>query len=244
MRDNSNQSLPVMYTGTVTAYVFWLFTWIDQYIDTIQHFLATKIVLAPLLLLFLEEAGVPLIVPGDMIIAYTGYKLSINPHGPGLWQAFFAALLAALCGSSVLFLISRRWGQQIILQLGKFVFIKEKHIRQAEALFARWGILAIIIGRHIPGLRIPVTIFAATSGVKYITFLFSTFISTAAWIFFYLSAGKRLGASFHTEVQKYVGFTLGFIAAVTVGIILLHLVGMYRESRQKKRKRQTDTPSE
>ncbi len=225
----------MLYTESVTGYIFLVFAWIDQYIDVVQHFLASKIVLAPLLLLFLEEAGIPLVVPGDMIIAYTGYKLSLNPNGPGLWQAFVAALIAAMAGSSVLFFVSRRWGQKLIIQLGKFVFIKEKHIHQAEELFAKYGILAIIIGRHIPGLRIPVTIFAATSGVKYITFMMSTFISISAWILFFLNAGKRIGAHFHAEVQRYVGFTLGLVALVMLGVIVLHLVGMYREARRRKR---------
>ena len=224
------------------TFAFWFFTWVDQYIDTVQQFLASKIVLAPLLLLFLEEAGLPLIVPGDMIIAYTGYKISLNPGGPGLWQAFFAALLASLLGSTLLFFIAKRWGQRLVIQLGKFVFIQEKHIRKAEQLFAKYGILAIIVGRHIPGLRIPITIFAATSGVRYITFIASTFVSMAAWILFYLSAGRRLGASFHTEVQKYIGFTLGFIALVTLGILLLHTIGLVRELRRKRRSRH-DGPS-
>ena len=232
-----------MYTGIVTAYIFWVFYWIDQYIDVLQNFLASKMVLAPLLLLFVEEAGLPLIVPGDMIIAYTGYKLTTNPHGPGLWQAFIAAQIAALAGSTLLFFLSRRWGQVLVIQLAKFVFIKEKHIRHAEKLFAKYGILAIIVGRHIPGLRIPVTIFAATSGVKYLTFITSTFISTSVWIWFYLSAGKRLGAHFHTEVQKYIGFSLGFIAAVTVGILLIHAFGLYRDMRRKRRERPATPPA-
>lgn len=232
-----------MYTDNVTAYIFWVFYWIDRYIDVLQNFVASKVVLAPLLLLFVEEAGLPLIVPGDMIIAYTGYKLTTNPHGPGLWQAFIAAQIAALAGSTVLFFLSRRWGQTLVIQLCKFVFIEEKHIRKAERLFAKYGILAIIVGRHIPGLRIPVTIFAATSGVKYLTFILSTFVSTSVWIWFYLSAGKRLGAHFHTEVQKYIGFSLGFIAAVTLGILLIHAVGLYREMRQRRRERSTLPPA-
>lgn len=227
----------------MVANIFWFFYWLDQYIDTLQNFLASKVVLAPLLLLFVEEAGLPLIVPGDMIIAYTGYKLTTNPHGPGLWQAFIAAQLAALAGSTLLFFLSRRWGQVLVIQLAKFVFIKEKHIRQAERLFAKYGILAIIVGRHIPGLRIPVTIFAATSGIKYLTFIVSTFVSTSVWIWFYLSAGKRLGAHFHTEVQKYIGFSLGFIAVVTIGILLIHSVGLYREMRHKRRQRSTERPA-
>lgn len=210
-----------------------VFTWIDQLIDVLQHFLTLNIVLAPLLLLFIEECGLPLPVPGDVIIAYTGYRLSLSPHGPAIWQAFVAAQLAALAGATVLFFLSRRWGQVIIIKLGKFIFLEEKHIRKAEQLFARWGILAIIFGRHIPGLRIPVTIFAATSNVKYPVFLISTFISTSAWILFYLIAGKSIGQAFHSDIQHYIGLTTTGFIAIIVGFILLHLIGMYRERRRR-----------
>ena len=208
------------------------FYWLDQYTDGIQHFIASKVVLAPLLLLFVEEAGIPIIVPGDAIIAYTGYRLS-TIHGAGLWQAFIMAQISVIAGSTILFFLSRRWGQFLILKLGKFVFLQEKHVRRAEELFAKYGVLAIIFGRHIPGLRIPITIFAATSGVRYRTFVICTVISTSLWILFYLSVGRQLGANFHNEFQKYIGISFGVMAGLTLGIVMLHLIGMYRRHRSK-----------
>lgn len=216
----------------MSYYAIFLFDWIDQYVDLLQQFLHSKVVLAPLLLLFIEEAGIPLPINGDIILAYTGYRLSLNPSGPGIWQAFFAAQVAALLGATILFFLSRRWGQLVIYKLGKFIFLKEEQIRKAEAMFARWGVLGIIVGRHIPGLRIPVTIFAATSGIRYRTFILSTFISTSVWILFYLIIGKRIGAHFHTEIQHYVGSTAAVIAGLFAVVIALHLIGTFREARR------------
>lgn len=213
------------------SYVSDFLSWLDQYVDLLQHFLASKVVLAPLLLLFVEECGIPLPINGDIILAYTGYRLSLEPSGPGIWQAFFAAQIAALAGSTVLFFLSKRWGQMLILKVGKFIFLKEQHIKKAEQMFARWGVLGIIVGRHIPGLRIPVTIFAATSGIKYRVFILSTFVSTSIWILFYLIIGRRIGASFHAEIQRYVGTTVGVVIGVVVLFIIFHLIGLYRESR-------------
>lgn len=217
-------------------YVFSLFGWIDQYVDILQRFLASKMVLAPLLLLFVEEAGIPLPVNGDIILAYTGYRISTNTSGPGIWQAFIAAQIAALAGATILFFLSRRWGQVLVLKLGKFVFLKEKQIKQAERLFARFGILAIIVGRHIPGLRIPVTIFAATSGVRYRTFIVSTFISTSVWILFYLVVGKRVGASLHDLILHYVSTTIYIVVGLVAVFVGIHVVGIYREHRAEKLK--------
>ena len=214
----------------MVSYLYWL----DQYTDALQHFIAAKLVLAPLLLLFIEEAGVPLIVPGDVIIAYTGYKLSLTDTAQ-LWQAFIAAQIAVMSGATVLFFIARRWGQWLITAMARFVFLEEKHVRRAERLFARYGVLGIIVGRHIPGLRIAITVFAATSGVKYLTFIVSTFISTSIWILFFLSVGKRVGVDFHQEFQHYIGISAAVLATLTVGLFVLHGIGMYRENRRKRR---------
>lgn len=224
-----------MYTERVTLFLFGVFDWVDKLVDMVQQYAASKAVLAPLLLLFVEEAGVPLpVINGDMILAYTGYRLSLHPNGPGLWQAFLAAQIAALAGASILFFISRRWGQWLVLKLGKFIFLKEKHIKQAEGWFARFGVLGIIVGRHIPGLRIPVTVFAATSGISYLTFILSTFVSTSIWILFYLTLGKRIGITLHNEIARYTGLSIAVIVAIIVGIVAIHVVGMYRERHAEK----------
>jgi len=143
---------------------------IDQYTDNVHLFVNNHVVLAPLLLLFAEESGIPLLVPGDAIIGYVGFRLS-QTHTAALWEAFVLALLAVICGSSVLFFVSRKWGQLVLTKLSKFIFLQQKHLDKAEKYFNKYGIWAIIFGRHIPGLRIPITIFAATSDIKYIKFL-------------------------------------------------------------------------
>ena len=214
--------------------------WLDQYVDVVQRLVADNVILIPLLLLLVEETGIPIIVPGDAIIAYTGYRLAATHGGSGFWAAFFMAQIAVLAGSTILFFVSRRWGQQIVDKIGAFIFVQQKHIRHAERLFARFGVLAIIIGRHIPGLRMPVTSFAATSGVKYRTFIISTAISTSVWILFYLTIGKSLGAAFHNELKRYVGLTFLTAALITGGVVVLHLIGAYR--RKYKRSAQADAP--
>ncbi len=210
-----------------------LFYWVDQYTDIIQRFLSSRLVLAPLLLLLIEEAGVPLIVPGDAIIAYTGYRLSVAHSGAGFWEAFFTAQLAVVAGSSILFFLSRHYGQFIVDKIGAFIFLKEKHIRHAERMFTKYGVLAIIIGRHIPGLRIPITFFAATSGIKYRTFIISTIVSTSLWIGFYLTVGKDVGAALHRHLRGYVILTLVVSAAIVLGMLVLHLIGLYRQRRRQ-----------
>lgn len=203
-------------------------TWLGQYGDKVELFVNNHIVLAPLLLLFAEEMGLPILVPGDAILGYVGYSLS-KTHSVALWEAFVLAFIAVIGGASILFFISRRWGQFVLDKLSRFIFLEERHLKRAERLFAKYGIWTIIFGRHIPGMRIPITIFAATSGVKYRTFLLGTIISTSLWILFYLSVGKRYGSDIQHSVQKYAVLSVGLIVLAVVVVIGLHVLGRYRE---------------
>jgi len=207
------------------------FNWLDDYTDGIQVFVHNHAVLAPLLFLLVEEMGIPLPVPGDAIIAYVGYGLSKSDSAT-LWQATIVALVSVLIGSTVLFYLSRRWGQTVVRWLGKFIFLNQSHIDRVERLFERYGIWAIIFGRHIPGLRAPITIFAATSGMRYRTFISSTFVSTIAWVLFYLKIGNRFGGDFQTLFRRDTGITIAVLVAFVVTVISLHVVGWYRERKR------------
>ncbi len=208
----------------------WL-SWLDHYTDTIQHFIASQLVLSPLLLLFIEEMGIPIIMPGDAILGYVGYKLSLSHNASEFWPAFIVAQISILGGATILFFLSRRWGQIIVTKLAHFVFISDKQIARAERLFAKQSILAIIVGRHIPGLRIIITVLAGSTGVSYLTFAVSTFISATAWILIFISIGKKIGTDFHSLIQQYIGLSLAVTIAVIVCILFLHIVGLYHESK-------------
>lgn len=204
--------------------------WVDDYSDGTQAFVRGHVVLAPMLLLLVEEMGAPLPVPGDVIIAYVGYGISKTSTVP-VWEAALVGLLAVLLGSTVLFHLSRRYGQVVIRWLGRFIFLKQSHIDRAEGLFKRYGVWAIIFGRHIPGMRIPITIFAATSGVRYRTFILSTFVSTVGWVFFYLKVGYRFGGDFQELFRRDTGITVAVMVGLALVFVGLHLLGAYRERR-------------
>ncbi len=129
--------------------------------------------------------------------------------------AFLLLLIAILAGSTVLYYLSKRWGNQIILKIGKHIHVNEKKILQVERYFKKYGLWVIIFGKHVPGLRIPITFFAGISGIPYRMFILSTFLSVIFWIAFYLSLGERLGKRvlnlFHANLYSYLLFSIPFL---------------------------------
>src|SRR5450631_3690586 len=77
-----------------------LLSFLDSFEDILVTFLKQQTVLAPILLLFLEEAGLPLPI-ADFIISYTGYQVSLG-HIPYI-VAYIILLIADLTGASMLY---------------------------------------------------------------------------------------------------------------------------------------------
>ncbi|GEM_PF-640553 len=225
--------------STINAYITNLIEAhpIDPFTDSVGAFLSHGSIFLPFLFLLIEEAGVPVPIPGDAVIAFIGYQISRGNISYAV--SFILFLISVLAGSSILYYLSYRYGEKLVVMVGKYLHVNEKKLTLARSAFKEFGPIAIIFGRHIPGFRIPITIFAGLSEIKYKTFILCEFISVVLWIPIYLSIGERLGPKtvklFHAHHWYFV------IAAIP----LLFFLGSYiyvkvKEFRQK-RKHQRET---
>lgn len=148
---------------------------------------------ASMALLYLEETGIPSPVPGDVYVAYVG---SLTAGSIARWVgAWLGLILIVVAGSSNLYLVSRRWGHRLVdHRLAAALHLDRDRLEVAEKWMARWGPVAIIFGRHLPGLRIPITVMAGILEVPYRVFALSVAVSTAVWAGIWLILGARFGA--------------------------------------------------
>lgn len=201
----------------------------DWAVALIQH----QAYLAPVFFLALEELGIPMPIPGDLVVAYTGYQVSkgIIPYPIAFIMLFGAILL----GSSGLYYLSLKYGQHIVLKFGKYIHLDEKKLITVEEKFKKFGPWVIIFGRHIPGFRIPITVFAGMSHITYKTFILSTFISIIFWIPFYLWIGASLGAKTAEVFRTNHAYFFLFAIPLVLGIIG-YIAAVIRKRRKQRRK--------
>lgn len=187
------------------------------------------------LLLVIEEAGMPLPLPGDTLIMYAGTQTHAGWAHAVLTIAF--STLAAVLGSSMLFFVARRGGRPLLLRYGRVLHLHPERVDRMQARFLRWGPWAIILGRLIPGLRAPTGAMAGLFAVPYRVFLPCTTISALIWALFYFYVGVLLAPAWR-EALEFVGReldvsvgiacgALGFVVAITV------VVNRYR-TRQRR----------
>ena len=179
---------------------------------------------ASLLLLYLEESGIPVPVPGDVYVAYLGHVADSPLKWVGAWLGVITVVLG---GASNLYLISRRWGRGLVRgRLGAAVHLSPRRLAIAEGWFARWGALAIIFGRHIPGFRVPITVAVGIFGVPYRTFALGVAVSTAVWAAFWLWVGAHFGARIgHFLVgHRWTYAIVGLVVLILIASVVTRLV--------------------
>jgi membrane protein DedA with SNARE-associated domain len=169
----------------------------------------------------LEEIGVPLPLPGDVFIAYTGHLIA--RHLIGVEAAFLAIVLGSMLGSSILYYVARRYGQPFVHRYGPYMHIRQKRLDMVEEWFHRWGPLVIIVGRHVPGLRMVISVFAGVFGVTYPVFLASVAISSSMWAAIFLALGFR----FSRQIGPYLTITPAHLLPSTMFITGTIIYALY-----------------
>ena len=173
----------------------------------------------------LEELGVPLPMPGDVIVVYLGFRLAAGTMT--IPEIIPQMLIGILLGSSGLFLVGRRWGRRMLLRYGFIWHLTESRRRRAEQVIRRFGFLGVAIGRHV-GLRCPMSLFAGAFGLSVARFVMAVATSTLLWMVLWLEVGSVVGASAADAIKRlsYGGVVVAVLAYAAVFVVppVVHVV--------------------
>ncbi len=199
--------------------------------DVISYFIKHNIYLAPLLL-FIEEAGVPIPLPGDVVIIYLGYQV-LRGRIPYV-TAFLTCFFSILGGASILYLLAYRYGPLLVKKFGGALHLNKKRLVYVEKKFDHYGFWLIVVGRYIPGLRILITAFSGLSEVGYPVFAVSVAISSAIWIWATMLIGEKMGRQAEKLLRVHRSYYVFFLilAVFAIWIILSYRRRRYRQRQE------------
>jgi membrane protein DedA with SNARE-associated domain len=191
--------------------------------DSIRSLLMQDGYLVGFALLYIEESGVPLFIPGDAFLAYVGHRL---PHNvPVFLAAWIGFVLAVTFGATNLYLLSRRYGRRLLEhRFAGLLHLTPERLDTAERSFRRWGPWALIFGRHILGLRVPLTVAAGVLKLPYRTFAISVAISSAAWAAVFLMLGLFFGDSVERSLRSHPLLYFAGGAAIVAAVVVIAVV--------------------
>src|SRR5215208_7810876 len=109
-----------------------------------------------------------------------------------LW-VLFPLESATLLGASILYWFAARGGRPLLYRYGRYVHCDRDKLDRAEAWVQRRGAVAIVLGRIIPGLRVPTALAAGVFGVRYREFLPALGVGAFGYIAFFVLLGVWVG---------------------------------------------------
>ena len=100
-------------------------------------------------LVFVKAAGVPLPIPGDLLIVWVGTYVGSGQIAFPV--ALLSLALSTACGAFLLFVLVRRAGHRRVQHYGPRVGLTPSRLTQAEHKVKSGGWWAIMAGRTLPG---------------------------------------------------------------------------------------------
>ena len=142
---------------------------LDWVIDTTQQFLAEHILLTVAVVLFIEELGVPLFAPGDILMVLAGIEVARG--NAILWQVLLVEQVVTMAGATLLYYASRRLGRPALVKYGGYIGMDPERLEVMEDRLRQYQFRAVVLGRLTPGLRILIVIAAGLANLVASRFL-------------------------------------------------------------------------
>jgi membrane protein DedA with SNARE-associated domain len=206
----------------------------QRFLD-LAHLLITGATAHAYLTLFLtisvEEAGIPLPIPGDLIIAYYGWRAAFDPFDTV--RTILTCALASTVGTQLPYWLARRWGRSVTERIAFWLDLDLAKIERFMSRVGQHGFRDVLLARLIPGLRVAVALVAGTAGVPWIQFSSGVFIAAT----FYWTLWVLLGALLGPAVVEHLSpaYLRVIIFAIPVVLVATFITRFAIASRRRAR---------
>ena len=192
-----------------------------------------------LAVLFVKEAGVPIPVPGDLLVLGAGVATAGDPAAAGI--VLIGILIAGYTGGSVQFLIARGALRRAILGLLTKIGVPRERIDALADRLRRGGARAVAICRTTPGVRVPAIAASGLAGLPFRTFAAGLVVGNTLFVGAHFVLGFVVGVPAVNLVQA-AGPVVG--AVVFAALAALGAIGWFLIRRRRRAARASDAERE
>lgn len=169
------------------------------------------------LLMAIESACIPL--PSEIIMPFAGYLASTGQLS--LLGVAVAGALGCNLGSVLAYWVGARGGRAFILRHGRWVLMSPADLDHAERFFARFGGIAVLIGRLLPVVRTFIALPAGIARMPLVRFHIYTFVGSLPWCYALAWVGMKLGAKWDSDPRLAAILHRFDYAIVAIGVLLV-----------------------
>ncbi|HTM35305.1 MAG TPA: DedA family protein [Terriglobales bacterium] len=168
-----------------------------------------------IILMAIESACIPL--PSELIMPFAGY-LVYEGTLRLVWVATAGAIGCNL-GSLVAYEIGCYGGRPLVERYGHWMLMGRRELDWADRFFARWGYLAVFIGRLLPVIRTFIALPAGISHMPRGRFHIYTFLGSWPWCFGLAWVGMKLGENWRGVGRYFHKFDAVILVVLVIGLI-------------------------
>src|SRR3981081_35913 len=141
-------------------------------------------------LLFVEEVGIPLPIPGELTLIAAGLLIATGGLDP--WLFLPLSIASCFAGSLTGYSWARLGGEHGVRAAAAGGH-QTKRLERVRARLQKAGPREIALSRLVPGLRVYTTLVAGAVGVDRQTFLVGIAPATVLWVIVFLVIGVVAG---------------------------------------------------
>ena len=180
----------------------------------------------------IEEAGVPLPIPGDLVIAYYGWRAGGDPWE--IAQTILVCAAASTAGTQIPYWLSRRFGRTVTERAAYWLDVDMDRVERLLGWIDRHGFFAVIAARLLPGFRVAVSLVAGTARVPPVDFAAGVFVAGAIYWTLWVMLGVIVGP--HVEDLVSPAYVRIIVIAIPLFFVLAFLLRTIAVSRRRARR--------
>jgi membrane protein DedA with SNARE-associated domain len=170
-------------------------------------------------LLLVKEAGVPIPIPGDLLVIGAGVASSGNPATAVI--ALVAILIAGYVGGAVQFVLVRGGLRRAVLALLARFGVSKARIEALAKRLRTGGARGVAIARATPGVRVPAIAASGLAALSFRPFMGGLVAGNTLFVGLHFALGFVIGQPAVAFLEKEgVALTIGaFIVLAVIGAI-------------------------
>jgi membrane-associated protein len=174
-----------------------------------------------LLIVVFAETGLffGFFLPGDYLLVLAGLLCAtgvLDMHISVLVLSIFAA---GILGNYTGYWFGYRTGP-VLFKRNESLFFKKRYVTMAEEFYAKYGGMALVLGRFFPIIRTFAPIFAGVVKMNLKQFTIYNFIGSITWVSTLTLTGFFLGRKYPEEIKYYLKY-------VVLGLIIITMVPFF-----------------
>jgi membrane protein DedA with SNARE-associated domain len=132
---------------------------------------------------------------------FSGYLAST-----GRFELILVATAGAVgcnIGSTIAYLVGRYGGRRLVERWGSYILVSRHDLEVADRFFARYGSVAVLVGRLVPVVRTFIALPAGIAHQPQLNFQICTFVGSWPWCFALAYIGFKLGQRWNSDPRLH-----------------------------------------